>query len=221
MVRLGKQLLPLFALGLMASFAQAQTQLCQESDSGQTTGNAGGTFQMGGCVASVQVTDLNVLTNFYFASDGEVPFDPFGFKSDTSDGIILNSNWKQDPSSSWTQINGNVPGGGTNASTWILPASIPGCGAENEPSCEPMGMWTEAGATWNGTFVFTMLSADGATSDIITFANIGPGGIAAITFQSDPIVPEPTSLGFLAAGAVVLVGALKRRKAAEVKNATL
>jgi hypothetical protein len=220
MVRLGKQLLPLFALGLMASFAQAQTQLCIETDSGATAGNAANGKQIGGCVNSIQVSDLGVLTNFYVASDGEVPFDPFGFGADTTDGIILDANWKQDPASTWTQIVGNSPDGTKNANTWILPSNLGNCGGENEPVCEPVGKWTEANSFWNGTFVYTMVDSLGL-SDRITLDNSGVGGFASVTFASDPIVPEPTSLGFLAAGAVVLVGALKRRKASEAKNATL
>ncbi len=227
MVRLGKKLLPLLAMGLMASFAYADIP-CTETVSGAAGGDAGGTFanSSGGCVSSLATTQ----GTYYFASDDENIFNPFGYApggvpTDTSDGIMLSSIWAQDPASTWTQINGNVPGGGgtTNSNTWVLPATIPGCGAENEPTCEPAGRWVAANFVWDQSLVgtYTMLDSDGVTvSDLITLDN-SAGGFAAITFQSDPIVPEPTSLGFLAAGAVVLVGALKRRKAAEAKNATL
>ncbi len=70
--------------------------------------------------------------------------------------------------------------------TWVLPASIPGCGNENEPACEPTGIWY-FNQPWSGTpSIITMHEPTGELSDFITFDSLGPGGLFRIQFFSDP-----------------------------------
>jgi hypothetical protein len=93
--------------------------------------------------------------------------------------------------------------------TWVLPSVIPGCGSENEPTCEPIGdfvspdPWVTAAI---GTWVI-LEGPNGGISDVIkTFNNAD--GHAELWFSSDPSllsVPEPSTwammlLGFAALG---------------------
>jgi hypothetical protein len=152
------------------------------------------------------------------ASDGEASFTPFGFGADASDGIQLPTLgltaptiWTADPSSSaWVSLGNN---------TWVLPANLTGigCGAENEPSCEPVGIWSNPTPfTIDQLGVLTLLESDGITwSDTITFAN-GPNGGALVTFVSDPgPTPLPAALPLFASGlgALGLLGWRRKRKA--------
>ena len=170
-----------------------------------------------GCVAAIPTSAPLI----YLASDGELPFDPFGFGADTSDGISLNASWLPNlayPGMSipgfWTQCLTCVDVNGVlNPFTWVLPAVTP-CGAENEPGCEPWGAWYFPGATWNpGTPNYlVMAEADGSWSDVILVNNFGPGGSAQIIFSSDPnVIPEPGTLIMLGTGVLVGFGALRRR----------
>jgi hypothetical protein len=75
---------------------------------------------------------------------------------------------------------------GANTATWVLPATIPGCGAENETSCEPTGIFY-GDFKWSGTPSYIQLNdATGGISDIITFDSLGPGGVFRVEFFSDP-----------------------------------
>ena len=76
-----------------------------------------------------------------------------------------------------------VPGSGA---TWVLPASIPGCGSENGTTCEPTGVWY-GNTAWSGIpSKITMTEADGSASDVILFDNGGPNGDFRVRFYSDP-----------------------------------
>jgi len=196
------------ALAAFAGLGNATTVvLCP--DTGETLG-------VSGCVAPIP-TAVPVLT---VGSDGESAFDPFGFGGDTSDGIQLNSNWAPDPAFAasfgaglWTQIPGTF--------TWVLPATITGCGSENEPSCEPVAKWDfTPGSAWNAGTPNILLIFEGAAfasdlSDVILVDNTGPNGSASITFFSDPAtfpsIPEPASLALLSIGMAGLAFARRRK----------
>jgi hypothetical protein len=129
------------------------------------------------------------------ASDGEVPFLPFGATSDMSDAIQFTAG-----AGSWTWLgpanNWTSPDGGA---TWFLPAI-----AENEPSSENVGSWFFTGGSgWlpqTPSAVILTEGVRGPVSDIITLANNGPGAAATITFRSDPIVPEPSTWAMMVVG---------------------
>jgi hypothetical protein len=74
---------------------------------------------------------------------------------------------------------------GANTATWVLPASIPGCGSENEPTCEPTGIFY-GDFTWSGAPSYISMTDDSGISDIITFDSGGPGGVFRVQFYSDP-----------------------------------
>jgi hypothetical protein len=106
-------------------------------------------------------------TAYLVASDGEAHFDPFGAGFDTSDGINFSGVpfvWNQWHAGTWTSL-GNQ--------TWVLPASIPGCGAENEPTCEPVGAFWSPNA-WNPAAIGTylILESPGDTGTLHGTANI-------------------------------------------------
>jgi hypothetical protein len=141
------------------------------------------------------------------ASDGEDSFQPFGATFDISDGIQLTSSWIPVTATGafatgfWQEL------AGTN--TWVLPATIPGCGSENEPTCEPVAEWFDAGFHWGeGNESLQINEADGSLSDLVTISNTADG--ATITFASDPInVPEPATWGLMFVGLGAL-GAMLR-----------
>ena len=144
------------------------------------------------------------------ASDGEATFDPFGAGYDTSDGIILGPTWLPSPGQSqpgaftpgyWTQITGTY-NGGTYPNTWVLPACNP-TGCENANIYEPIGVWYEPGYFWNTSGKYLLLESGGGLSETITIGNFGPGGDAAISFNSN--APEASTwvmmlLGFAGLG---------------------
>ena len=134
------------------------------------------------------------------ASDGEDAFHPFDITHDVSDAVRLNPIWSQDAASSWefwgADLNGNQ--------VWDLPAAVPGCGNENEPKCEPTGIWDAAGFFWTVPAQgFTIWETDGTLSDVIIIGNTGPGGSAQLSFYSDPSlppIPEPSTWAMIALG---------------------
>jgi PEP-CTERM motif-containing protein len=147
------------------------------------------------------------------ASDGESAFDPFNAGFDTSDGIQFQG---IDPSlvtsanSAWVAVTDTV------GPIWVLPATIPGCGSENEPTCEPTGTFY-INQTWTGVPSYIAIyESDGTTlSDIITGDSNGPGGVFELKFYSDsaPVVtPEPGTLALLGSG-LAFAGLLRRKKA--------
>jgi hypothetical protein len=83
----------------------------------------------------------------------------------------------------WILIPASV---GATRGTFALPADIPGCGSENEPTCEPTGDFLNSAAfTSSGHFTILESSA-GDISDYVVFANTGQGGAGEILFFSDP-----------------------------------
>ena len=82
-------------------------------------------------------------------------------------------------SAGWVQI-------GTST-TFGLPANLTsiGCGSENEPTCEPVGVF-DFSTTFSTSGVLNILDPTGAPSDQIHFSNVG--GHGEVTFSSDPNV---------------------------------
>jgi hypothetical protein len=148
-------------------------------------------------------------SQYMIASDGESGFDPFGAGYDTSDGINFNNVphvWNQAADSHWNWLGGQ---------TWVLPASSPTCGNENEPSCEPTGHWVSPDA-WVPAAIghFLLFEPDGRTlSDVLVTYNDANG--ANLKFYSDPnpnvnlnAIPEPAAwsmmlFGFFGLGAML------------------
>jgi hypothetical protein len=169
-----------------------------------------------GCIADVlqgafqaQGFAINV------ASDGEAGFHPFGATFDTSDAIqfvgfdtIDQTPFVSFGSTAWQQI---------GPQTWALPADLNsiGCGAENETLCEPQGAWYQPGFVWNiPDNEYLIMSEDGSVSDIIELGNFGPDGSAAITFASDPSIPEPGTMILTGLGLVGAALAFRRKRSA-------
>ena len=81
-------------------------------------------------------------------------------------------------SAGWVQISTN---------TFGLPADLSaiGCGTENEPTCEPLGVFNfNIGFSSSG--VMNITDDTGATSDQIHFFN-NASGLGVVTFASDPL----------------------------------
>src|SRR5262252_9226960 len=81
-------------------------------------------------------------------------------------------------SAGWVQISTN---------TFGLPADLSaiGCGSENEPTCEPLGVFNfNIGFSSSG--VMNITDDTGATSDQIHFFN-NASGLGVVTFASDPL----------------------------------
>ena len=134
-------------------------------------------------------------TSYLVASDGESHFDPFGAGFDTSDGINFSGVpfvWNQWHAGTWTNI---------GFQTWVLPSVIPGCGSENEPSCEPVGAFYSPSA-WNPAAIGTyqILESGGGVSDTIITWN-DANGTAHLNFYSDPnSAPEPSTWAMMLIG---------------------
>jgi hypothetical protein len=90
----------------------------------------------------------------------------------------------------------------TNGGTWGLPSSIPGCGSENEPTCEPTGDFiiNKPFTTPAGYYIITEAPTVGTddgvvVSDLIVWSNSAPGGNGEIRFFSDPNLPVASGIG--------------------------
>ncbi len=94
-------------------------------------------------------------------------------------------------SSAWQSVSS------TAGATFVLPAVIPGCGQENEPSCEPTGIFY-FNQTWAGIPSYIQFNEDptGGLSDIITFDSLGPNGMFRVMFFSDPSVDPSDYAGY-------------------------
>jgi hypothetical protein len=167
-----------------------------------------------GCMTDISIGLATGATlTITVASDGEAGFDPFGFGADTSDGIEFVGTTVTNQSK-----NGWVPVGSTTGttSTWVLPANLTGigCGSENEPTCEPLGVFLLgqklAAGFQNTTRFYYMNEAGGGFSDVITVGNDPTTGNGLVTFQSDP-VPEPSTTLLFLGGAAVLWGGRRLR----------
>jgi hypothetical protein len=125
---------------------------------------------------------------------------PFGITYDVSDAVRMNPIWSLDPASGWTFFGADANGN----NIWDLPASIPGCGSENEPRCEPLGIFDAPGFVWGvPTQAFTMWDSPGVLSDVILIGNFGPNGSAQLIFSSDPnllAIPEASTWAMMLLG---------------------
>jgi len=138
---------------------------------------------------------------YLVASDGELPFRPFGVPDPVSDAIDFNSvsfPWVQAPDSHWTEV---------SHQTWVV-TEDPAC--KDKPGCEPPGHFTSP-TPWNPGFTgkWIILDPDGAVGDIIWTFNT-PNG-AELRFYSDPSVPEVSTWALMLLG-FGGVGATLRRK---------
>jgi len=199
-------LLPLFVLGLWVPLAHADTLGTEDPVNGLVV-----QFPSG----------VPSSPPIFVASDGEATFVPFGLVgvSDVSDAIEF-----QAGPGAWVA---STPGTGAfapgfwteqvvgNFDVWYLPATIPGCGAENEPTCEPIATWNFSGGPWAaGTSTSDqILESDGTQSDLLNALNNGPTGGATITFNS--AIPEPSSVLLLVSvlGMLALIVSRRRRPA--------
>src|SRR5262245_57779250 len=148
--------------------------ICGETDTDGCTGQIGITMADGETVVTVTM-----------GSDGEQPFDPFGFGFNVGDAISfanLGDTTVQSLGLGWTNLNSD---GADLGSSWVLPADLTaiGCGVEPQTTCEPTGDFifsqpfrdSFANSPNGGAYV-TISDANGGVSDWILFANTAPGG---------------------------------------------
>lgn len=107
----------------------------------------------------------------------------------SSAGVIVTSS-----SPAWNLLPNSIGSGG--AGTWGLPANLTsiGCGTENEPTCEPTGIFNVTSTFAGGLGFYVLTDANGQVGDVIGISNVG--GIGQIKFWSDPTLPPSlTALG--------------------------
>jgi hypothetical protein len=94
--------------------------------------------------------------------------------------------------SAWQPVS-NSPAG---TLTWVLPATIPGCGSENSTTCEPTGHF-QLDQPASGSFAEYVWFADvtGEPSDYILFGNNPGNGNFEVWFFSDPTLPTVNNDG--------------------------
>jgi PEP-CTERM motif len=157
------------------------------------------------------------------ASDGEVTFDPFNAGFDTSDGVTFAAGFGWAPgnaatAASWVPV--VDPTGATDI--WVLPAVN-----ENEPTFETPGYFISP-IPWNvppvmlGNHIILDWPGDPdfifqpGWSDVIVLANTQINGavFATLTFYSDFVTPEPSTLAIFSLGGVALAALRLRRKSA-------
>jgi hypothetical protein len=138
---------------------------------------------------------------YLVASDGELPFRPFGVPDPVSDALDfnqVNDLWVQAPDSHWLEV---------SHQTWVIPED-PAC--EGKPGCEPVGHFTSKvlwPANWIGTWI--ILDPDGSIGDkIVTFNR---GNLAHVRFTSDP-VPEVSTWALMLLGFGGVGATLRSRK---------
>jgi hypothetical protein len=89
-----------------------------------------------------------------------------------ADGVSVTTS-----SPGWVQIAPN---------TFVLPANLSGigCGTENEPTCEPVGVFNfNVAFATSGTF--NILEEEDGLSDVINYFNLNGHGV--VSFYSDPL----------------------------------
>ena len=109
--------------------------------------------------------------------------------SPVSAAVVVSSS-----SPAWKLLPNSIGNGG--AGTWGLPANLTsiGCGTENEPTCEPTGIFNVNDTFAGGLGFFVLTDANGQIGDVIGIANVG--GQGQIMFWSDPTLPQSlTALG--------------------------
>jgi hypothetical protein len=145
--------------------------------------------------------------SYLVASDGESYFDPYGANFDTSDGLNFSGvgfKWYQAAGGQWTSL-GNQ--------TWVLPAVIPGCGSENETTCEPVGSFYSPNAPWVAAAIGTWVIQEWGPFDVAFVGRPGwsdviktfkSGNNAVVLFYSDFVgssgIPEPSTWAMLLLG---------------------
>jgi len=179
-----------------------------------------GETALGGCLGTFQITMADeTLVIVTVGSDGNQNFDPYAFGFNTGDVIHfqgLGTTTVSSLASGWT----NVSPSGPLPDTWVLPATISGCGPAPAPSCTPMGdfVFSQPFAdnfpnSPNGGVWGMILDPNGNGSAWVFAANTAASGHGEILFFADPTapVPEPATM-FLLGGGLILISYLTRKR---------